>query len=116
VALTESATSLGYSNLADQAGVSGQTLSAIVHGRTRASTSTSRKLQRAAQNLKAGNLLDNTAIIAAAREMIDSGTTTLRELARRVKEDPSNLSKVLSGKRSASRRLLGFLATLTEGI
>lgn len=106
----------GFSELADEAGVSRQTVSAFIHGKTAHSAKIRRKLQRAAQTLKAQDTLDDPAILAAARAMIAEGKITLRELARRTGEDPSNLSKVLAGKRPASKPLHLKIAIQIENL
>ena len=110
--IADSVSRFGYDEIADQAGVSRQTVSAFIHGKTAPSAKTRRRLQRAVQTLKAQDALDGPAILASARAMMAEGKITLRELARRVGKDPSNLSKVMSGKRSMSKRLLQALAVL----
>jgi hypothetical protein len=96
----------GFQNLADQAGLSRQTVSAGAHNKTRLSAKTNRKIQQAARALEKENQFDAAAVLAAARDAIARGEFTLRELARHLKEDPSNFSKVLHGKRNAPQSLL----------
>ena len=110
--IAESVFRFGYDNIADQAGVSRQTVSAFMHGKTASSPKTRRRLQRAIQTLKVQDELDGPAILASARAMIAEGKITLCEMARRVGEDPSNLSKMLTGKRGISKKALLALGDL----
>jgi transcriptional regulator with XRE-family HTH domain len=105
----------GFQNLADQAGISRQTISAAAHGKIQISTKTRRKIQQAARMLEKENQLDAAAILAGARTVIEGGEFTLRELARHLNEDPSNLSKVLHGKRKAPWSLLLKLQAILGG-
>ncbi len=108
--IAASASQFGFHALADEAGLSRQAVSAIVHGRAAASTKTRRKIQRAVQTLQAASEFDETSIINAANAMIADKMITLREMARQIEQDPSNLSKVLAGKRHPSKKLLRALA------
>ena len=110
--IEDAASRYGYDGVADQAGVTRQTMSAVIHGKSIPSAKTRRRLQRAAQTLKAQDTLDGPAILVSARALIADSKITLRELARRAGEDPSNLSKVFAGRRSVSKRLLEALAAV----
>lgn len=112
--LAKSASRFGYANLADQAGVSRQTVSSIAHGRSQAGASTRRKLKRAMTSLAADQKLDVELVMSVVRSMIVEKRITLRELARQIKKDPSNLAKVVAGKRRLSNTLLHAIARFLE--
>jgi hypothetical protein len=107
--LTKAVSNFGLDTLAAEAGITRQTLSAIVHRREVAKPVTGRKLERAITILTADQELDSDAILSAVNAMIEGKIITLRALARRTKRDASNISKTLSGKRRPSKNLLRAL-------
>ena len=110
--LTAAIFEFGMQEVAAEAGVSRQALSAIAHGRTNMTAETRRKLQRAIGTLQADRALDADAILDTARALITRKSVTVRELARRIDHDPSNLAKVMSGTRHPSKSLLRALVSI----
>lgn len=106
----------GPTALADQSGLSRQTVWAANRIKSQLSVKTRRKLQYAARRLKSDPALDERAILEAACAAITEGRITLRELARRLKQDPSNLAKIFAGKRGLPKQVAISIIRTLNGI
>jgi transcriptional regulator with XRE-family HTH domain len=112
--LTEAIKHHGIGELADQAGLSRRTVWAAKSGKTRPTLRTRRKLQQARRALKTDHGMDADSILSMVQHLIATGRITLRELARRIDSDPSNLYKILQGKRAPTAKMMEALRSVIE--
>jgi hypothetical protein len=102
----------GVSNLAGQAGVVRQTVWAVRTGKAKPTSQTARKLNRAGRALHAERQVADAELARAVRTMLDAGSMSLRDLARQLKTDASNLAKAVAGQRKFPTKLRIKLCTL----
>ena len=96
--------------IAEVCGLTRQTIATALRNWANASSNTRRRVQFAIRTLNQNLELDADAILTAANQLLIDGTITLRELATRIGCDPSNLSKILSGKRRPPKIILRAIA------
>lgn len=103
--LQEAIDHFGVSNLAGQAGVVRQTIWTARTGKAKPTRKTARKLQRAGRALQAERQIADAELAQAVRTLLDAGSISLRDLARQMKTDASNLAKAIAGQRRFPIRL-----------